>query len=68
MEKQRELSSEQILYALMKLREEETNKNNLIKKVVVQSKCRPIGSFPYTIKETGEIKYYLLYSAIKRKK
>ena len=57
MSKERNVSSEQLLYALITLRENEINeKNTLIKKEVNRNMCKQLGIFSYKIKETEEIK------------
>lgn len=56
MSKQRNISSEQLLYILINKREEENQKKSVIKKEVKEDMCKILGLFPYKSKTTGEIK------------
>lgn len=54
MSKERAVSKEQILYLLINLREQEA-KNDMYNQITVNpEKCKRIGIFHYTIKDTGE--------------
>ena len=61
MSKQREISSEQILYELVQFREDKNKQKGFITKEVNRKKCRVIGLFPYMVKETEKIKASRLF-------
>lgn len=61
MSRKRNITSEQILYALIQLRENENKRNSLIKKEVNREKCKSLGLFPYVVKKSGEVKVARLF-------
>ena len=56
MSKQRNISSEQLLYILMNKRDEENQKKSVIKKELKKDRCKILGLFPYKSKVTGQVK------------
>lgn len=56
MSKEREISSEQVLYLLINLREEDAKRDKFVDIQVNREKCKEIGLFSYKIKEKNEIR------------
>lgn len=61
MSKERNISSEQILYLLMDFREKEAKRESFTSISVNRDRCKEIGIFPYTIKDSNETKIGRLF-------
>ena len=61
MSKERNISSEQILYLLMDFREKDARRDSFTSIEVNREKCREIGIFPYMDKDSNETRMGRLF-------